>query len=96
MGIIILILQTSVTNQPTHLARLAQSVERKTLIQIHLEAVGSTPTSGSIPDACKQRFFLRLFLIFRRLVTSQNAADRLATRLTEVSWGETREGQIHF
>ncbi|KAI6366089.1 hypothetical protein MCOR31_006696, partial [Pyricularia oryzae] len=35
-------------------ARLAQSVERETLKDLpvpkHLKAVGSTPTSGSIPD----------------------------------------------
>ena len=37
-------------------ARLAQSVERETL---NLKVVGSTPTSGSIPDVSKRPLFLR-------------------------------------
>ena len=52
-------------------ARLAQSVERETLIHSphgseneHLKVVGSTPTSGSIPDGDVRRrcFFLLLSL----------------------------------
>ncbi|KAI2626259.1 hypothetical protein GGS21DRAFT_493467 [Xylaria nigripes] len=36
------------TQRPTTSARLAQSVERETL---NLKVAGSTPASGSIPDA---------------------------------------------
>ena len=42
-------------------ARLAQSVERETL---NLKVVGSTPTSGSIPDVPGSRTTSSLFLFF--------------------------------
>ena len=50
-------LSVSSIAQAPHIARLAQSVERETL---NLKVVGSTPTSGSIPDAMVWCFFLLL------------------------------------
>ncbi|KAI1812046.1 hypothetical protein GGS20DRAFT_48492 [Poronia punctata] len=56
----------STFQQMNSLARLAQSVERETL---NLKVAGSTPASGSIPDASKlhlehQPLFFSVFLLF--------------------------------
>ena len=57
-------------------ARLAQSVERETL---NLKVVGSTPTSGSIPDVQQYPFF---FAVFSPL----NHRVLFALRLSSLFW----------
>ena len=52
-------------NNRISLARLAQSVERETLRNLHhLKVVGSTPTSGSIPGPRLDCIFFILFFLF--------------------------------